>query len=110
MHLKEEDLLVYLFLKLDSLLVFDLSLLQHLVDIVVFMNKQIILSPPVLDGLGNFWEGVLNIRVHILFGPLNIFLTLEKNLVDKVFVLNNLLKHFCGFIMTLDEVDNDVIT
>jgi hypothetical protein len=61
MHLKEEDLPVYLCLELDSFLVLDLPLLQHLVDIVVFMNKQIILSSSVLNGLANFWEGVLNV-------------------------------------------------
>ena len=110
MHLIEEDLPVNLCFELDSLLVLDLPVLQHLVDIVVFMDKQIILSPPVLDRLANFWEGVLYVLVHVLFGSLNIFLTLEKDLIDKVFVLNYLLNHFCGLIMTLDEVNNNVIT
>jgi hypothetical protein len=61
MHLKEVDLSVYLCFQLYSLFVFDLTMFQHLIYIMVFVHQQVVLGPPMLNGFTNFRESIFDL-------------------------------------------------
>lgn len=64
-HGKEVDLLVNFALKLASLFFFNLPLLKHGTDVVVFMSQHEILGSSVLDGLSDFWKHFFNVVMHV---------------------------------------------
>ena len=109
-HLKEVYLLIDFRLELNCFLVFDLPFLKHLIDVVILCNQYVILSSSVLNGFANLWECVFNIRVHVFLSTLDILLRLKKDLIHKVFVLDNLLYHFCRLIMAFNKVYDDIVT
>ena len=109
MHLEVENLLINLTSKSRSLLILNLSLLEHIINEMELMNKDVILCSSVLDGFGNLWEHILDVRVHVQFSALLLLCTLEQDLGYEVLILNYFLDHLGCLLMAFDEVDDDIV-
>ena len=56
--------------------VFNLTMLQHLLNSLVLVYQKIILGSTELDGLANFWEHLFDIGDHVLFCLHHLLVTL----------------------------------
>jgi hypothetical protein len=74
MHLQVVDFLIDLSLQLSGFFVLDLAILEHLVNVMILVHEQVILSPSVLNGLTNLWKGIFYVSMHVSFCPMDIFL------------------------------------
>lgn len=59
-----ENLLADFLLQFIGFLFLNLTMLEHLINIMVFMDQKVMLGTPVLDGFADFRERVLDVRGH----------------------------------------------
>jgi hypothetical protein len=84
-------------------------MLQHFVNLMVFVDQKVILSSPMLNSFANFWKHVFNMLAHIGLAIHDLLFGLNKYLINEALALNHCLEHFISGVMRLYEVYNDVI-
>ena len=47
--------------------------------------------------------------VRVILSILHVALLLEKDLIDKIFILYDVVYHLGGLLMTFNEVDHDIV-
>lgn len=96
-------------MKLVRLLILDLSIFEHLINKLLLMSQEIILSSPVLDSFTNLRIHVFTVGMHILISGFTLLLSLSQDVRDKVFVENYLLNHVRCLLVSFYVIHKDVV-
>jgi hypothetical protein len=75
---------------------------------VVFVDEYVILGTSQLKLCSKFWEQAIDCSMLIGFSKLTLVLAFSYNFIDECFVLDDFSEHSTGFVMTVDEGNNDV--
>lgn len=88
---------------------FDLPCFEHGINIVLFLNQQMILGSSRLNCFGDFRELLNDMDVHVVLCFGSHFVAFIQNLVHEVFVFNHVGDHMASFLVRVDEINDDVI-
>ena len=84
-------------------------MLEHFIDFMILVNKQVILSSAMLNSLTNLGEHVFNMLAHVVLALHHLLLGLGEDFSNEILAFNDGLEHLVGRFVRFDEVHDDVI-
>jgi hypothetical protein len=82
---------------------------EHAVNVLVLLDQKRVLSSSDLDRFTNFWEHCFDSVEVVLFGLSALLSSFLNNNVGILLILENLLEKLLGLLVTLNEVNDNLI-
>lgn len=108
--LEGEDLLVDLGFETGDLFLFDLAFAKQALNVVVLVDKNVVLSASQLDLGSEFWEKVVNVSMLVSLCQLSLSFALSDDAVYEPTVFDDVGDHGASLFVAIDEGDDDIIS